>query len=121
VNPQLPIQFQQAIKQLWHNPSLSLFGCESNVDAADRGYAFLNSIVTKESNQFSPNMYTVIGTHGNLLTLILQLFYPRIGYNFWCKMSFPDIFIVSVICKPNGKLILDPTQEQQNPSRIWQA
>jgi 2,3-bisphosphoglycerate-dependent phosphoglycerate mutase len=33
-----------------------------------------------------------IGTHGNLLALLLNYFDPVIGFDFWSQLSMPDIY-----------------------------
>lgn len=33
-----------------------------------------------------------IGTHGNIMTIILQYFDPKYGFDFWQKTSKPDIY-----------------------------
>jgi 2,3-bisphosphoglycerate-dependent phosphoglycerate mutase len=37
----------------------------------------------------------VLGTHGNLLALVLNALDPAFGYEFWCGLSFPDIYQMS--------------------------
>ncbi|KYC89889.1 hypothetical protein B4102_3896 [Heyndrickxia sporothermodurans] len=37
----------------------------------------------------------VIGTHGNLMVLILHYFDTSYRFNFWKKLSMPDIYRLS--------------------------
>jgi 2,3-bisphosphoglycerate-dependent phosphoglycerate mutase len=34
----------------------------------------------------------VLATHGNLLALVLNALDPNFAYEFWCRLSFPDIY-----------------------------
>ena len=39
-----------------------------------------------------PGQQIVIGTHGNLLALILQRYDPSVGFTFWSKLAMPDAY-----------------------------
>ncbi|NTU82614.1 MAG: histidine phosphatase family protein, partial [Chloroflexales bacterium] len=38
----------------------------------------------------------VVGTHGNLLALILQHFQPGVDYAFWRQLTMPDIYALTL-------------------------
>lgn len=35
-------------------------------------------------------------THGNVMTLLLRHFDPRVGFNDWVKLSNPDVYLVDI-------------------------
>ncbi|MBN1248550.1 MAG: histidine phosphatase family protein, partial [Anaerolineae bacterium] len=38
--------------------------------------------------------HIVLGTHGNLLALVLQHFDPTVDFEFWLALTMPDIYRV---------------------------
>lgn len=38
----------------------------------------------------------VVGTHGNLLALILQHWEPAVNYAFWSRLTMPDIYALTL-------------------------
>lgn len=79
--------FLAAVKAAWDNPTQAHPGGESNVVAQRRGVA----VVLQLSAQH-PDGHLVLGTHGNLLALVLQYFYPTMGYDFWQSLTMPDVY-----------------------------
>lgn len=55
-----------------------------------------------------PNQNIVIGTHGNLLALILNALDKSYGFDFWKQLDMPDIY----------KLAFEGT-ELMTVSRVW--
>jgi len=89
--------FQQAVQKVWDNPELSFEGGESNKTAQQRAIdAFLYLLDCHMDKQI------VIGTHGNILTLILNYFDNNIGYEFWKDLQMPAIV---KCCFQNNKMI----------------
>jgi 2,3-bisphosphoglycerate-dependent phosphoglycerate mutase len=80
-------EFLGFMERTWRSPELSLNGAESNVAAQTRGLAALRQIVAA-----SRGTHVAAGTHGNLLTLILNGLDPSFGFEFWRTLSNPDVF-----------------------------
>jgi 2,3-bisphosphoglycerate-dependent phosphoglycerate mutase len=51
----------------------------------------------------------IVGTHGNLLALVLAAVNSAIGFDFWRTLSFPDIF----------RLDLTEPFEKSSFERVW--
>jgi len=111
--------FQNAIAQLWHNPHISLPGGESNVAAKARGVAFIKTMLSEFKTNRVIFSHIVVSTHGNLLALILQHFYTDVDYDFWSKLSFPDIYYLPV-GEVGTKRCVDEVQRAcLYPVRLW--
>ena len=86
--PVVPLpEFEQMIEQAWQSPGIGPLGGESNVDAQTRGMDVLHKIVARH-----PRQHIVVSTHGNLLALILNGLDEAYGYEFWRRLSFPDVY-----------------------------
>ena len=83
-----PIEnFEEAISKVWTDPSFSFPGGESNVEAQKRGVeATLKVLAQYEGKRI------LIGTHGNLMVLIMQYFDKRFDFSFWQQLAMPDIY-----------------------------
>ncbi|AGB16025.1 fructose-2,6-bisphosphatase [Halovivax ruber XH-70] len=91
--------FEKAISRVWKDPSFSWEGGESNEVAQERGIAAVERTLERWTGED-----IVIGTHGNLLTLILNYYDETYDFEFWQQLSMPDIYQV--------------TFEKDRPSRI---
>ncbi|WP_397540255.1 histidine phosphatase family protein [Rummeliibacillus pycnus] len=79
--------FEEAIYKVWTDPSFSFPGGESNIEAQKRGVeATLEVLEQYEGKRI------VIGTHGNLMVLIMQYFDERFDFSFWQQLAMPDIY-----------------------------
>jgi 2,3-bisphosphoglycerate-dependent phosphoglycerate mutase len=78
--------FEQRIRDYWQFPQRVMDG-ESNVAAQARGLSVVRRLLTRHAGH-----HVVVATHGNLLALILNGFDPAIGYEFWQRLSFPDVY-----------------------------
>ncbi|MFC5987680.1 histidine phosphatase family protein [Marinicrinis lubricantis] len=79
--------FFDAIQRCFQEPDYAFPGGESNKSAQARAVKVLDKIIRDH-----PNESIVVGTHGNIMTLLLQHFDPQIGYDFWRSISMPDIY-----------------------------
>lgn len=79
--------FENAIRKVWQNPSFSWEGGESNEEARQRGVEAVESVLKEW-----PAKNIAIGTHGNLLALILNHYDPTYDYEFWKELTIPDIY-----------------------------
>lgn len=79
--------FDQAITRLWQNPAFFYEGGESNLAAQKRGVdATLQVLQTYKGQNI------VIGTHGNIMVLIMNHFDAQYDYSFWKELAMPDVY-----------------------------
>lgn len=79
--------FEKAMEMLWSDYSFSFDNGESNNIAQERGVKALYSVLEKYRGK-----RIVIGTHGNIMVLIMNYFDEIYNYNFWKKLDMPDIY-----------------------------
>jgi len=84
--------FMAAVKTTWENPTLVFPGGDSNAAAQQRGVAVIRDLLDR-----NPGQQIVVGTHGNLLALILQHFDPSVDFSFWQSLAMPDVYRLEVI------------------------
>lgn len=83
-----PIEnFSLAIRRVWENENVALEGGESNLTAQKRGVA-----ATLKVLQDYEGKNVVIGTHGNLMVLIMNYFDKKYDFAFWENLDMPDIY-----------------------------
>lgn len=101
---EIPVDdFNSAIKKVWKEPTFSWKGGESNLIAQERGIsATLNVLERYEDKNI------VVGTHGNIMVLIMYYFDKKYGFNFWKDLDMPDIY----------KLTFD-SKSLKDVNRIW--
>jgi broad specificity phosphatase PhoE len=80
-------EFDRIVADTWRSPESATAGAESNVNAQSRGLAAVRSILTRHVGQ-----HVVVSTHGTLLALILNGLDSAFGYDFWRRLSSPDVF-----------------------------
>jgi 2,3-bisphosphoglycerate-dependent phosphoglycerate mutase len=81
--------FERIVREAWRFPTHATGEGESNAVAQTRGLAAVHQFIKRHAGQ-----HVVVGTHGNLLALILNGFDPWFGYEFWRELSFPDVYEV---------------------------
>jgi 2,3-bisphosphoglycerate-dependent phosphoglycerate mutase len=82
-----PGDFVALVQRAWRSPEEAPEGGESNVQAQARGLAVVHTLLARHVGS-----QVVLGTHGNLLALVLNALDSRFGYDFWRRLSFPDIY-----------------------------
>jgi len=97
--------FQGAIRKVWEEPSFHWEGGESNVDAQKRGVAAMLDLL----NEFEGKRVAV-GTHGNIMVLIMNYFDSKYGLAFWESLDMPDVYRLTF----NGIDLV-------GVSRLWEA
>lgn len=95
--------FTAAVKATWDDFTFRHPGGESNAAARARG----SSVVTRLFSTY-PGGHLVVGTHGNLLALILHAFDPTIDYTFWSSLSMPDVYRLTL-----------PSDGSATITRLW--
>jgi len=81
------VEIQQAIKTSYENIDFSLTGGESIRDVQNRAVPVINNLLHKYHGK-----NIIIGTHGNVMTTIMNYFNKEYGYEFWKNTSKPDIY-----------------------------
>lgn len=85
VNP--VADFNKAITKLWEDPSFYWEGGESNQIAQQRGVECILDILQKYKGK-----NIVVGTHGNIMVLIMNYFNSKYDFTFWKSLQMPDIY-----------------------------
>ncbi|WP_175639160.1 histidine phosphatase family protein [Metabacillus schmidteae] len=79
--------FNLAITKVWEIPTFTWEGGESNVNAQKRGIkATLNALEAFEGKNIA------VGTHGNIMVLIMNYFDQKYDFSFWKDLEMPDIY-----------------------------
>lgn len=81
------VDFDAAIQKVWQNENFAWPGGESNIEAQKRG---VNK--TLELLQTHAGKNIAIGTHGNIMVLIMNYFNPAYDFQFWNTLTMPDIY-----------------------------
>lgn len=79
--------FQHAVRYVWEHPDENPYGGESNVIAQQRIVHEIKQLLEQHRNQT-----VVIGTHGNIMVLLMQHFDPTYGYDFWKTLKMPAVY-----------------------------
>lgn len=66
---------------------LFLEGGESNYEAQKRGVQALKKVL----NEYK-GLNIVIGSHGNMMVLVMNYFDAKFNYDFWKQLTMPDIY-----------------------------
>ena len=82
--------FEQAIRKVWDNPDFSWEGGESNKSAQQRGIKGIEMALDKYEGK-----NVVVGTHGNIMVLMMNYFDEQYDFEFWKKLAMPDIYKLS--------------------------
>ena len=82
-----PEEFEALVREAWSSPDQAPRGGESNVRAQIRGLAAVRTVAERHAGS-----QVVLATHGNLLALVLNGLDRKFAYEFWRRLSFPDIY-----------------------------
>lgn len=82
--------FDSAIAKVWEDYSFSWEGGESNIVAQNRGVRVLEKVLERYEGK-----NIAIGTHGNIMVLIMNYLDKRFGFTFWKELDIPDIYKLS--------------------------
>lgn len=82
--------FDTAIAKVWEDYSFSWEGGESNIAAQNRGVRGLNKVLKQYEGR-----NIAVGTHGNIMVLIMNYLDKRYDYAFWKQLDMPDIYKLS--------------------------
>ncbi|SDG16740.1 2,3-bisphosphoglycerate-dependent phosphoglycerate mutase [Paenibacillus sp. cl6col] len=81
------LSFQESKRKVYADFHFSFPDGEPSRDAQRRAVAVLQELISKYEGQ-----HIVIGTHGDIMTLILNYFDPAYGFEFWFSTTMPDIY-----------------------------
>ncbi|MDO3410544.1 histidine phosphatase family protein [Saccharibacillus sp. CPCC 101409] len=82
-----PYSFADAKRRALEEPAFSFPGGESGEAAQARAMAVVRRIVKEYAGR-----KIALGTHGDIMTLMLNGFDSRFGYEFWTSTTMPDIY-----------------------------
>jgi 2,3-bisphosphoglycerate-dependent phosphoglycerate mutase len=82
--------FESAITKVWNDFSFSWEGGESNIVAQNRGVRTLENVLQQYEGK-----NIAIGTHGNIMVLIMNYFDKSYDFTFWKQLDMPDIYKIS--------------------------
>lgn len=99
--------FNTAIEKVWREETFFWDGGESNITAQQRGVQALFQILKQYENK-----KIVIGTHGNIMVLIMNYFSKDYDYSFWKNLKMPDIY--KLIFKGNQLITVQRIWEDNN-------
>jgi 2,3-bisphosphoglycerate-dependent phosphoglycerate mutase len=69
-----------------------LSGGETHRQAQARAIEWMQEMTHRETEG-----QILVGTHGNLLALMLGYFDPSVDYEFWQRLSMPDIYKLEIL------------------------
>lgn len=81
-------EWQASLQRSWTDGDFALPGAESGRDAQRRAVAILDLLRVRHPD----GGRLVIGSHGNLISLILQALEPDVGYDFHMAMPMPALY-----------------------------
>lgn len=79
--------FSKAITKVWEDYTYALEGGESNITAQQRGVNATIQVLERY-----PGKNIVVGTHGNIMVLIMNYFDKNYDFSFWKELEMPDIY-----------------------------
>lgn len=82
-----PLTFAEAKQKVYDHPGFSFKGGESSEEAQARAVRIVRKLLQEREGQT-----IVIGTHGDIMTLMMNDFDPRFDFGFWRKTTLPDIY-----------------------------
>lgn len=95
--------FTFAVTKVWEDYNFSWEGGESNIFAQKRGLEAIYHVLKKYKDK-----NVVIGTHGNIMALIMNFFDKKYDFSFWQNLDMPDIYRLTF----DGKVL-------RNVERLW--
>ncbi|MDF2066572.1 histidine phosphatase family protein [Bacillus sp. Cr_A10] len=96
--------FNHAITKVWEDFNFSWEGGESNMVAQERGIETTYNLLEKYKDK-----NVVIGTHGNIMVLIMNFFDKKYDFSFWQNLDMPVIYKLTF----DGKVL-------RNVERLWE-
>ncbi|WP_310550681.1 histidine phosphatase family protein [Paenibacillus glufosinatiresistens] len=86
--------WREQLRKTFEDLDLCYAGGESSSTAMDRGIRAVTEALNREYRNI------VFVSHGNLISLLLKYFEPRIGFKEWEALSNPDVFRLTFAGEP---------------------
>lgn len=83
-------ELMKAIEKSFEDIDYSLKGGESTREAQERAIPIIEELLNDYKGK-----RIVIGTHGNIMTIIMNYYNKKFGFDFWNSTSMPDIYKLS--------------------------
>ncbi|WP_282942304.1 histidine phosphatase family protein [Paenibacillus sp. RC67] len=77
----------EAIRESFHDADYALEGGESTRQVQERSIPVIKKLLAEHQGN-----NIVIGTHGNIMTIIMNYYDKKYGFEFWEQTSKPDIY-----------------------------
>lgn len=81
------LEFKSAKRRVYMEKAFSFENGESSIEAQARAMKVLKQILQENMGKT-----IVIGTHGDIMTLMMNAFEPKYDYDFWESLTMPDIY-----------------------------
>lgn len=88
LSPEPHDEWRDTLERSWSDADFELPGGESGRTAQRRAIAILDLLRTRHAD----GGRIVLGSHGNLISLILQALQPEVGYDFHMAMPMPALY-----------------------------
>lgn len=88
LSPEPHDEWRDTLERSWGDADFELPGGESGRTAQRRAIAILDLLRTRHAD----GGRIVLGSHGNLISLILQALQPDVGYDFHMAMPMPALY-----------------------------
>jgi 2,3-bisphosphoglycerate-dependent phosphoglycerate mutase len=88
LSPELHDEWRVTLERSWSDADFALPGGESGRTAQRRAVAILDLLRTRHAD----GGRIVLGSHGNLISLILQALQPEVDYDFHMAMPMPALY-----------------------------
>ncbi|MCY7483118.1 histidine phosphatase family protein [Paenibacillus alvei] len=99
------MNFHEAKRKVYEEFTFSFPDGESSLGAQQRAVTVLQQLI----NEYDGH-HIVLGTHGDIMTLIMNYFDPAYGFEFWGSTTMPDIYKLEL----EGMRMLGVTRLWQN-------
>lgn len=93
----------KAIEKSFEDIDFSLRGGESTRKAQERSIPIIEKLLDEYKGKS-----IVVGTHGNIMTIIMNYYNKEYGFNFWNSTSTPDIYKLNFV-----------SNRLRNIERLW--
>lgn len=97
-------RFVEAKRKAFEEPDYAFPGGESSNEARHRAIAIISKLLQQHNGK-----KIAIGTHGDIMTLMLNHYDNTYGFDFWRSTTMPDIY----------RLEYDPSHRLTGVTRLW--
>ncbi|HEX3218611.1 MAG TPA: histidine phosphatase family protein [Candidatus Limnocylindria bacterium] len=82
------VDWQEHLRRAWADPDYAVDGAETGRQAQRRAMSLLDLLRTRHAD----GGRLLVGSHGNLISLVLQAFEPAVDFDFHWAMPMPAIY-----------------------------